>query len=447
MANWARTGTLLLLLVVTSPVQARDHQTHTTTWQTSAAGAAAAQEPVRVGQDDVSDAPAWGAQRPRVLLLDPGALSATRSQVADEAAELAPALAGLRAAAGTALRAGPFSVTEKQNLPPSGDVHDYLSLSVYYWPNPDTPAGLPYVVRDGQFNPERQDTTRYDALTLNRMVRNVEILALAFYLTQEPDFAERAALFLRTWFLDEPTRMHPNFRFAQIRPGSTVETGGGIIESRDFLRVIDAVGLLEESPAWTPADQAALQGWFRQFLTWLRESPPGQRESRAGNNHGTWYDAQVAAIALFTDQAELAQQMVMESAPRRIASQIEPDGRQPLELARTRPLHYSLFNLEAFGKLATIAERVGLDLWRYRTEEGAGIRPALDFVVPYVADTAEWPYLELSPVNAFSEAAPLLHRAALAYQDGPYADLEALLAADRTSLTRLRLTLGDWYVP
>ena len=48
----------------------------------------------------------------------------------------------------------PTSVVNKGELPPSGDIHDFLSLSPYRWPNPTKKDGLPYMFRDGYTNPE-----------------------------------------------------------------------------------------------------------------------------------------------------------------------------------------------------------------------------------------------------------------------------------------------------
>ena len=38
-----------------------------------------------------------------------------------------------------------FSVLYKVGVPPSGNKHDYMSIAPYFWPNPDTPDGFPYI--------------------------------------------------------------------------------------------------------------------------------------------------------------------------------------------------------------------------------------------------------------------------------------------------------------
>ena len=383
---------------------------------------------------------------PAVVLWDGPALVQARDDVRAGKPEIALALAELRRSATSALRAGPYAVTQKGRLAPSGDPHDYTSLSIYWWPDPAATDGLPYVNRDGQVNPETDNTDLYDRLTMGRMIRTVETLALAYYLTDELTYAEGAALLVRVWFLDEGTRMNPSMAFAQLIPGRPAPRGIGIIESRDLMRVTDAVALLAESGAWTVADQTGLQQWFRELASWLQESPQGQMEAREPNNHGVWFDAQLAGFALFAGDRELAASIVAQSPARRIGPQIEPDGRQPLELARTRPLHYSIFNLEAFARLARIGDQVGIDLWHAEAPNGASLRTAFDLAIHAATGTVPWPYPEISPVDAFRELGPSLHHAARGYADGDYARSEADLSAGKGPLPQLKLALGGFYL-
>jgi hypothetical protein len=48
---------------------------------------------------------------------------------------------------------GPWSVTDKKVIGPGAGIHDYNSMAKYYWPS-NTQTGCPYVVRDGESNPE-----------------------------------------------------------------------------------------------------------------------------------------------------------------------------------------------------------------------------------------------------------------------------------------------------
>ena len=108
-----------------------------------------------------------------------------------------------------------------------------------------------------------------------------------------------------------------------------------------------------------------------------------------------------------------------EAKTRRIAAQIEPDGRQPLELKRTRSFDYSLYNLEALFALATLGEPVGVDLWTYRTPDGRGIRKALDWPIPYATGEKHWSYDQITRPKTGKMAA-LLRRAANAYHAPRY---------------------------
>ena len=47
-----------------------------------------------------------------------------------------------------------ITVMDKPMTPPSGDKHDYMSMGRYWWPNPATADGLPYIRKDGVVNPE-----------------------------------------------------------------------------------------------------------------------------------------------------------------------------------------------------------------------------------------------------------------------------------------------------
>jgi hypothetical protein len=202
-------------------------------------------------------------------------------------------------------------------------------------------------------------------------------------------------------------------------------------------RVVDAIGLLSGSKALTVSDQKGLEEWFAKFLQWMLESKNGRDEAAAKNNHGTYYDLQVASFALYLGKTTLAIEVLRAAREKRIAVQIEPDGRQPLELARTRAWSYSVGNLDGLMQLARLAENVRLDLWNYQAKDGRSIKRAFDFLLPFAVTDKKWPYQQLGewpPEMLF----PLMRRAAVKYPDSSYkesiAKIPAIAAQDRSNL-------------
>jgi hypothetical protein len=361
--------------------------------------------------------PASAQAAPRVLLFNGDDLLEVRKRIqANDPSLLAP-LAKLNREAEPALTAEPFSVTHKDLLPPSGDKHDYLSIAPYWWPNPNTPSGLPYVRRDGEVNPERDQTS--DRKRLDHLIQAVKTLALTYYLTGRDDYAAHGAKLLRAWFLDDTTKMHPELKYAQAVPGRNSGRGAGIIETHDLPELIDSAALVRGSKSWTESDHKQLQRWFNSYLDWLIESPEGKTEAKAENNHGTWYDVQVSAFAIFVERDGFAKKVLSELPTKRIARQIEPDGRQPRELARTQAWNYSVFNLEALFNAAALADKVGIDLWSYHADDGRSIRRALDWLFPYATGEKKWPYQQITDFQP-ERIAPLLRRAAIRYRDPAY---------------------------
>ncbi|MEM7315567.1 MAG: alginate lyase family protein [Planctomycetota bacterium] len=256
----------------------------------------------------------------------------------------------LRKAAKQALDQKPVSVVSKKEAPPSGDKHDYMSYSRYWWPDPDSPDGLPYIRKDGKVN--RPLVNRGDRNAIGELVDNVVSLSLANYLLDDKDAGARAKLCLKVWFLDESTRMNPHLKYAQAVPGKSEGRGVGIIDSRGFIWMLDAVELLHADGLLDEQEMVGLREWFSRFLDWLMTSPLAKEERGKENNHGSWFAAQASRIALFVDRQDIAREIATEVLDRRIDSQIDSEGKQAEELARTQPLHYSLFNLAALTVVA-----------------------------------------------------------------------------------------------
>ena len=377
---------------------------------------------------------------PRVFVLRGEALQIARQRIAAGDTGIAPAYDKLLDDARKAMREPLLTITARRvMLAPSGDKHDYLSLSPYWWPDTTKADGLPYVRRDGVTNPESK--TDLDQPRVAKLGLVMQTLGLAYYLTGDEAYAERAAAQARTWFLDSATRMNPHLRFAQLVRGNPRERGSGIIDTRWFIEVVDAVGLIQGSKSWTPDDQRQLQDWFRQYLTWLRTSPNGAHEQKAINNHGSWFAAQTAAYALFIGDTATAREIIA-GIPARIASQIQSDGQQPIELERTMSMHYSSFNVEALSRLAEMGRHVGVDLWHYEAPSGASLKHAIDHIVPHIGSTSTWPGKQIREVE-IETLIIHLRRAALIYDERQYAMALARLPRDVVRQDRSALLYPD----
>jgi len=315
-----------------------------------------------------------------------------------------PALKRLVLDAETALQLQPFSVVNKPLLPPSGDRHDYYSWSSYFWPNPDSADGLPYVHRDGETNPDTD--VKSDKPRLRRMVGAVDTLALAYEHTRKPEYADKAVSFLQIWFVDPATRMNPHLQFAQCVPGEASGQPYGVIDSRWFVLLLEAVRRLEAMLALPHDLGAQLRDWFGNYLNWLHTSPTGLELGNYDNNIGSWFMAQKAAYALFTGQQTLARQLLTESR-RFVDLQIDTEGKITHELSRTKSFDYSLY---AIGALLTLAQlETNLDEAQVdeRLMDPDAILKSIHYLARFYETGEAWPHPQI--------AEPAI---ALTYEDG-----------------------------
>lgn len=329
------------------------------------------------------------------------------------------------------LKLKPLSVTQKKNLIGGVDPHEYVSMAIYYWPDTSKVDGKPYINKDGKVNPEKNDNDKYDAARFSKMISAVNTLSLAYYLTGKEAYSEHSTELLRTWFLNEDTKMNPNLNYGQGVPGKNTGLSSGIVDTASLISVIDSVKMLEKSQAWTQEDSAGLKNWFSNYVDWLQQSTFGKKESAATNNHSVWYDAQVASFAYYAGRESLSKNIVEQAKVKRIAVQIEKDGSMPRELARTRSMDYTMYNLEAFTTLAQIGEKVGIDIWNYTSEDGKSIKLAYSYLYPYLKDKSNWKYQNIVQENNKSFA-PYLAIAAQKLNNNDYGSAAVQLLSKYT---------------
>jgi Alginate lyase len=338
---------------------------------------------------------AQAAARPQTVILDGATLVSVKAQLTSAPTPgETKALSTLTKLADTALAAGPWSVMDKTSTV-SKDKHDYYSLATYYWPNPDTANHCPYIHKDGQWGPTVATTG--DLTAWANTWQAISNLTLAWWYTGKKAYATRAELFLRTWFLNAATRMNPNMNFAQVVPCTKTGRQEGTLEmSQALTQVLDGLAILNTgAPGWTAADRSGMKSWLAAYLTWSTSSSLGKAESRASNNHGTWKDLQDAAIEYYIGKTAAATSLVSSVRTNRIAKQIDATGNQPKEITRTRPWHYTNYNLQALVRLAELGRKLNINLWSYTAANGATIAKAVDFLIPYATNAKTWTYPDL----------------------------------------------------
>lgn len=304
--------------------------------------------------------------------------------------------------------------------------HDYYSEGDYWWPDPANPGG-PYIRRDGRSNPDKFDGHR-DALIA--FGRTVPALAALWDLTHNPRFAAAAMRHLTAWFVDPKTRMNPNLNHAQAIIGVNGGRAIGVIDTLQIVEVARAAALFarDEAPGYA-AIRAGVEGWFAEYLDWLTTSPFGTTERDEKNNHGTCWLLQAASFAALLGRTDILDEARHRLRTIIVATQIEPDGRQPLELARTKPYAYSLFNLDVLAASAWLLG--GSELIGWKTSDGRSIGGAIAWMAPYIADKTKWPLPpDIEYWNGFPVRQPSLLFGALAQKRDDWLDIWQRLNPD-----------------
>ncbi len=343
-------------------------------------------------------------------------------------------IANLRARADKLMQKPLPTVTDRKIKAISGNIHDYCSMGPYWWPNPDTENGLPYIRRDGEKNPETEGGSTFWSL-----FHDVFALTLASYYTDEPKYAERAVQFMENWYITPETLCNPHLEYGQSIPGVCNGRGIGLIDTCQSYELFDSVALLDAMGFMPEKTLSGLKAWYNEFLNWMLTSEIGIDEDRAHNNHGTWYDVQVAVTALFLGRTILAERTLSLAYERRILKHVDAEGKQPYELTRTKAMHYSLYNLQAMILIAKLSNKAHCkkDPWQEKREDGSiAIRAAIDYITQFASGLDNFPYKDISGKPDTDSSARVMLAAAPHYPDDNYTERAARYLTD-TQVWRL----------
>jgi hypothetical protein len=305
-------------------------------------------------------------------------------------------------AANAYLKEKPVTVTAAHSPRSAGGLHDFYSEGDYWWPDPKNPGG-PYIRRDGETNPENF-TAHREAMV--RLSVQVPALAAAWKITKDAGmrkkYADKVGEHLWAWFGDETTKVNPNLEYAQAISGVNKGRGIGIIDTIHLVEVIRAADVM--TGALGKVVSVAINQWVAKYLEWMTTSKNGAEERDAKNNHGSCWVMQVAEFASYTKNAHWTEWCRERFRTVLAPDQIAADGSLPLELARTKPYSYALFDMDILSTICQILSKPGDSLWAFTTPDGRGMKRVIGYMFPFIADKKTWP---LKPDVEFFESLPV----------------------------------------
>ena len=301
-----------------------------------------------------------------------------------------------------AMQQKPVTVTAETCPRSAGTKHDFYSEGDYWWPDTLNPNG-PYIQRDGLTNPENFVAHR---LAMIRFSKIVGALASAYKITGDKKYVTKAFEHINAWFVNPETRMNPSLLYAQAIKGKVTGRGIGIIDTIHLMEVAQAIRIMEKDKSVNSRLLIASKKWFDDYVQWLKTHPYGKEEMEAKNNHGTCWTMQVASFAMLTGDQKTISFCRERYKTVLLPNQMALDGSFPLELKRTKPYGYSLFNLDAMVMLCQILSDRNENLWDFKTTDGKTIKKGIEYIYPYVTNKSKWP---LKPDVMYWENWPVAH--------------------------------------
>jgi hypothetical protein len=312
----------------------------------------------------------------------------------------------------------------------AGGRNDFYSEGDYWWPDPKNPKG-PYIRKDGMTNPENFTAHR------EAMIRFSQIagaLGSAYLVTRDDAFAEKLVPHLKAWFLNEDTMMNPNLLYAQAITGRVTGRGIGIIDTIHLLEVAKAVMAIEGASVLSKVELKGIKSWFSNYLDWMTSHPYGIAERDNGNNHSVCWALQVAVFSELVgneEQTNYARNMYKNVL---LPEQMAQNGSFPLELKRTKPYGYSLFNLDVMTALCQTLSSKEENLFTYRTNDDKSVQKGIAFLYPFVKDKNNWPYAkDVMYWEEWPVRHPFLLFGGLAMENDSYIDLWSRLKVNFTT--------------
>ena len=164
----------------------------------------------------------------------------------------------------------------------------------------------------------------------------------------------------------------------------------GIIDTIHLMEVAQCIIIMENASIFDRSIAEEIKNWFRKYMNWLNTSKNGMEERDTKNNHSTCWTMQVASFAKLCDDQAMMDSCRVRYKTILLPKQMGIDGSFPLEMSRTKPYGYSIFNLDAMTILCQILSTPKDDLWNFETPDGKSIKKGITYLFPYINDKSKW---------------------------------------------------------
>ena len=151
------------------------------------------------------------------------------------------------------------------------------------------------------------------------------------------------------------------------------------------------------SGSLSAAELTGLHGWFAAYLQWLTDSQLAGLARDQKDHHGSSWLLQCAAYARLNVVGLTSDDTTLNLLRHHFHSvtlraQIHATGNFPHEVTTAAPYRNSLFNLDMLSAACDLLSTRFENVWEFELQDGPGIRAAIAYHAPFIANRAKWPY-------------------------------------------------------
>lgn len=209
-----------------------------------------------------------------------------------------------------------------------------------------------------------------DKASLQQVASDVYCLGLAYYMSDNNRYAERAREYTRAWFLNPDTRITPQATSALNYSDMTC-----LLEMLDGFRLAN------------PSDDEAMLQWMNDYLLWLRSDEVIAKTATLDTYQALCYDMLYATAKSYGEREWVHElrDYINTTTKGRLNKILGADGSLVLPKGYNRNEA-----MKSLIMMAHVGELGGSNLWLYNTPEGGSIRKTIDWYYASVMNDRSW---------------------------------------------------------